>query len=167
MHMNIIERRPHYRMWLLAATLGALAAGCNKDPILGVNGIAALVPAVTAVTPLGGATGVSTSNPQITATLNEPIAPIAGTASMTVTCASPCVDATGIVTLDATNTIATLTLTCDTALTSSTVYTVASGGPACRAVVVAMLSPYSWKFTTVASPADLTSPRVSTTSPAT
>ena len=82
MHMNIIERRPQYRMWLLAATLCALAAGCNKDPILGVKGIAVLVPAVTAVTPLGGATGVSTTSPQITATLNEPIAPIAITAEI-------------------------------------------------------------------------------------
>ncbi len=116
MHMNIIERRPQYRMWLLAVTLGALAAGCNKDAILGVQGIAGLVPAVTAVTPLAGATGVSITNPQITATLNEPIAPITGTASMTVTCAAPCVNATGIVTLDATNTIATFTLTPGTTL---------------------------------------------------
>ena len=162
--MNIIERRPHYRMWLLAMTLGALAAGCNKDAILGVQGIAVLVPAVTAVTPLGGATGVSTTNPQITATLNEPIA---GTASMTVTCASPCVDATGIVTLDATNTLATFTLTAGTALTTSTVYTVTISGVTSLAGGVAMLAPYVWKFTTVASPADLTRPRVSTTFPAT
>ena len=140
--MNIIEKRPHYRMWLLAVTLGALAAGCNKDAILGVQGIAVLVPAVTAVTPLGGATGVSTTNPQITATLNEPIAPIAGTASMTVTCASPCVDATGIVTLDATNTIATFTLTAGTALTTSTVYTVTISGATSLAGGVAMLAPY-------------------------
>src|SRR3984957_5935859 len=167
MHMNIIERRPQYRMWLLAATLCALAAGCNKDPILGVKGIAVLVPAVTAVTPLGGATGVSTTSPQITATLNEPIAPIAGTASMTVTCAAPCVNATGIVTLDATNTIATFTLTAGTALATSTVYTVTISGATSLAGGVAMLAPYVWTFTTVASPGDLTRPRVLTTFPAT
>src|ERR1700722_12092066 len=108
MHMTIIERRPRCRTWLVAMTLGALAAGCNsQDPILGANGIAAMVPAVTAVTPTNGATGVSTSNPQITATLSEAVAPITGTASLTVTCAAPCVDATGIVTLDAAHTIAT------------------------------------------------------------
>src|ERR1700730_17275923 len=167
MHMNIIESRPRCLTWLMAVTLGVLAAGCGKDPILGANGIAALVPAVIAVTPLNGATGVPTSNTLITATLNEPVAPITGTASMTVTCAAPCVDATGIVTLDATNTIGTFTLTGGTALTTSTVYTVTISGATSLAGGVAMLAPYVWTFTTVASPGDLTRPRVLTTFPAT
>ena len=84
--MNIIESRPRFRTWLVAATLGALVAGCGQDRIFGVNGIAVVVPAVTVVTPTPGATGVSTTSPQITATLNVPVAPITGTASMTVTC---------------------------------------------------------------------------------
>ena len=150
MHMNIIESRPRCRVWLMAVTLGALAAGCNgQDPILGANGIAALVPAVTAVTPLNGATGVLT-NTLVTATLNEPVAPITGTASMTVTCATPCVNPTGAVTLDATHTIATFTLKSGTALTSSTVYTATITGATSLAGGVAMAAPYTWQFTTVA-----------------
>src|ERR1700730_4842751 len=154
MHMNIIESRPRYRTWLMAVTLGALAAGCGRDPILGTNGIAALVPAVTAVTPLNGATGVSTSNPLITATLNEAVAPITGTASMTVTCAAPCVNATGAVTLDATHTIATFTLTPGTTLATLTQYTGTITGATSLASGVAMAGPYTWQFTTVASAAD-------------
>src|SRR5277367_2263991 len=97
MSMKIIESGPRCRTWVvaLALTLGALTAGCNKDPILGSTGIAVLVPAVTAVTPLNGATDVLT-NSLVTATLNEPVAAITGTASMTVTCTAPvpatCVD---------------------------------------------------------------------------
>src|ERR1700680_1268438 len=167
MHMNIIESRPRCLTWLMAVTLGVLAEGCGKDPILGANGIAALVPAVIAVTPLNGATGVPTSNTLITATLNEPVAPITGTASMTVTCGAPCVNATGAVTLDAANTIATFTLTPGTTLATLTQYTGTITGATSLASGLAMAGPFTWKFTTVAAPADLTRPRVSTTSPAT
>ena len=63
--MNIIESRPRYRKWAmtvsLALALGALVAGCHQDAILGSNGIAAMRPAVTAVTPSPGATGVLTN----------------------------------------------------------------------------------------------------------
>src|ERR1700688_3157681 len=151
MHMNIIESHPRCRIWAIAATLGALAAGCNgQDPILGVNGIAVLVPIVTVVTPAPGATGVSTTNPNITATLNVPVAPITGTASMTVTCVTPCVNPTGVVTLDATHTIATFTLTSGTVLASSTVYTATIAGATSLAAGVPMAGPYTWQFTTSA-----------------
>jgi hypothetical protein len=151
MHMNIIESRPRCRIWAIAATLGALTAGCNsQDPILGVNGIAVVVPAVTVVTPSPGATGVSTTNPQITATLNVPVAPITGTSSMTVTCVTPCVKPTGVVTLDATHTIATFTLTSGTALASSKVYTATIAGATSLAAGVAMAAPFTWQFTTSA-----------------
>jgi hypothetical protein len=56
MNMNIADSRPRSRMWLMVMALAALAAGCGRDPILGTNGIAALVPAVTAETPADGAT---------------------------------------------------------------------------------------------------------------
>ena len=148
MHMNIIERRPRCRTWVMALTLGALAAACSKDPILGVNGNAALVPMVTAVTPLNGATGVAT-NTLVTATLNEAVGPITGTASMTVTCVTPCVNPTGTVTLDATHTIATFTLTAGTTLTSSTTYTATITGATSLAGGIAMAAPYTWQFTTV------------------
>jgi hypothetical protein len=38
MHMNVIESRPRCRTWLMAVTLGALAAACGRDQILGTNG---------------------------------------------------------------------------------------------------------------------------------
>src|ERR1700679_3063810 len=107
MHMNIIESRPRFGTWLVAATLGALVAGCGQDRIFGANGIAVVVPAVTVVTPTPGPTGVCPPSPQITATPKVPGAPITGTDSMTVTCVTPCVNPTGVVTLDATHTIAT------------------------------------------------------------
>ena len=164
--MNITESRPRCRAWIMVLALGALAAGCNRDAILGSNGTAALVPAVTAVTPLSGATGVLT-NSLVTATLNEPVAPITGTASMTVTCAAPCVNATGAVTLDATHTIAAFTLTPGTTLVPGTLYTGTITGAAALSSGIAMAGPYTWQFTTVGSPQDLTRPRVSATDPAT
>ena len=164
--MNIIESRPRCRAWLMALTLGALAAGCNKDAIFGSNGTAALMPAVTAVTPLSGATGVL-NNSLVTATLNEPVAPIAGGASMTVTCAAPCVNATGAVTLDATHTIATFTLTPGTTLAPGTLYTGTIAGATALSNGIAMARPYTWQFTTVGTPSDLTRPQVSVTAPAT
>src|SRR3984957_16287451 len=166
MSMNIIESRPQWRAWVMALALGALVAGCNKDAILGSNGIAALVPAVTAVTPLSGATGVLT-NSIVTATLNEPVAPMTGTASMTVTCAAPCVNATGTVTLDATHTVATFTLTPGTALATATLYTGKITGATALSSGTAMARPYTWQFPTVGTPPALTRPQVPVTAPAT
>ena len=164
--MNAIDSRPRCRTWLMAVTLSALAAACGKDQILGTNGIAALVPAVTSVTPLNGATGVLT-NTLVTATFNEAMAPISGSASMTVTCAAPCANPTGTVTLDATKTVATFTLTPGTALATATDYTVTITAATSLASGVAMAGPYTWQFTTVGTPADVTRPRVSSTVPAT
>ena len=164
--MNIFESRPRCRAWLMALTLGALATGCNKDPILGSAGIAVLVPMVTAQTPAIGATNVLT-NTLVTATLNEPVAPITGTASMTVTCAAPCVSPTGVVTLDATNTIATFTLTAGTTLATGTQYTATISGAKTLNGGVAMTGPYSWQFTTVIAPSDLTRPQIAATDPVT
>ena len=147
--MNFTDSRPRRRMWALALTLAALAAGCSKDPILGSRGITAVVPMVIAVTPLNGAKGVPT-NTLVTATLNEAVNPITGTASMTVTCVTPCVNPTGTVTLDATHTIATFTLKAGTTLTSSTVYTATITGATSLAGGIAMAAPYTWQFTTVA-----------------
>jgi hypothetical protein len=154
-------------MWLRVVALGALAAGCGRDPILGTQGIAVLVPAVIAETPADGATDVLTSTTVITATLNEAVAPITGTASMTVTCAAPCVSPTGVVTLDTTHTIATFTLTPGTTLATLTKYTGTVTGATSRAGGIAMAGPFAWQFTTVAAPSDLTRPRVSVTNPVT
>src|ERR1700721_1279638 len=166
MRMKIIESRRRCRAWIVALALGALAAGCNKDSIFGNNEIAGMVPAVSAVTPLNGATDVLTKT-LVTATLNEPVAPLTGTASMTVTCAAPCVNAAGTVTLDATHTVATFMLTPGTTLAPATQYTGTITGATALSNGIAMSRPYTWKFTTVGTPSDLTRPRISATDPVT
>jgi hypothetical protein len=137
-------------MWSMVAALSALAAGCGRDAIFGANGITGDRPTVIAETPANGATAVPTTSTIINVTFNEKVAPITGTASMTVTCASPCVNATGTVTLDATNTIATFTLTAGTTLATLTTYTGTVTGAQSLTTGVSMASPFTWKFTTAA-----------------
>ena len=164
--MNI-EGGRGYRTWIIAATLCVLATGCNRDQIFGSDKIAAVVPAVTAETPANGASGVLTSTAAISATLNVPIAPLTGTAGFTLTCAAPCVNATGVVSLDATHTIATFTLTPGTTLAPLTQYTGTIAGATSLSSGVPMAAPFTWQFTTVGTPADMTRPRVLMTNPVT
>jgi hypothetical protein len=165
--MNNIERRPRYQRLIMAVTLCVLAAGCGQDQIFGNDGTAALIPVVTSETPTDGTAGVLVTTPSISATLNEAVNPITGTASFTLTCAAPCANPTGTVSLDATHTIATFTLTPGTTLAPSTVYTATISGVTGVASGVAMTAPFAWTFTTVATPADVTRPRVLSTNPAT
>ena len=167
MCMNIIERRPRYLSLIIAATLCVLAAGCGRDQIFGSARTAALVPVVTTVIPANGATGVLVTTASISATLNEPVSPITGSASFTLTCAAPCTNATGVVSLDATNTIATFTLTPGTTLAPGTLYTATITGAMGLASGVPMAAPFVWQFTTVGTPADVTRPRVLITNPVT
>jgi hypothetical protein len=151
--MYITQRHARCRAWSIAIALGVLATGCGrdgKDSIFGSNGIAGMAPTVTAAVPLNGAIDVTTNNPLITATFSEPMQPITGTASMTVTCAAPCTNATGTVTLDATSTIATFTLTPGTALSILTQYTVTITGAMSLSSGIPIAAPYSWQFTTAA-----------------
>src|SRR5580658_5436347 len=147
--------------WSTALLLGILAAGCSRDPILG-TGVATLAPMVTAVTPLSNATGVPVTT-TVTATFNEPMAPISGAASFTVTCAAPCVSPVGTAALNAANTIATFTLTAGTALVPLTLYTATITGATSRAGGIALAAPYVWKFTTVSTPV---APTVTAVAPA-
>jgi hypothetical protein len=139
-----------YTACFTALLLGLLAAGCSRDPILG-TGVATLAPMVTTVLPLGNAMAVPIST-TVAATFNEPMAPISGAASFTVTCAAPCVNPTGTVALDATNTIATFTLTPGTALVPLTLYTATITAATSLAGGIALASPYTWQFTTVSMP---------------
>lgn len=102
----------------------------------------------------------------VVATFSEPVAPLTGGASFTLTCAAPCTNPTGSVALDATNTIATFTLTPTTTLASLTAYTATVTGATSLATGVALAAPYVWHFTT-GTAADATRPRVIQTSPAT
>lgn len=134
-------------------------AACSKDPILGVGAISARLPTVTAVTPLNGATGVAVTNPVITATFSEPMKPLVP-ANFTLTCAAPCVNATGTVALDSTNTIATFTPALS--LAANTLYTATVSGATSLSTGFALAKPYVWTFTTTtASP-----PTVTATAPA-
>jgi hypothetical protein len=143
----------------------ALLAGCNagKDPILGGGGVA-LVPAATTGTPANAATGVSISAPGITVTFNQPMAALTGGASFVVTCAAPCVNPAGTVALDSTNRIATYTLATGTSLAPLTPYTATVTGARSLATGLAMASPFTWTFTTGATP-DTTRPLVTATLP--
>jgi Ice-binding-like/Bacterial Ig-like domain len=136
--------------WFTALLLGLLAAGCSRDPVLG-TGVATLAPMVTAVAPLSNAVGVPVST-TVAATFNEPMAPISGAASFTVTCAAPCVSPTGTVALDATNTIATFTLTAATTLAPLTLYTATVTGATNLTAGTALAAPYTWQFTTGSTP---------------
>jgi hypothetical protein len=168
--MNHFQRISRALPWCSALLLTGLLAACGggggRDPILGIGGVAALAPTVTAVTPLNNAVGVSIATPGITATFSEPMAAIAGTASFTVTCAAPCVSPTGTVTLDASNRIASYALAAGTSLTPLTLYTATITGASSLATGLTLAAPYVWKFTTGVAP-DLVRPRVLVTLPAT
>lgn len=156
-------------MWLMALLLVALAAGCGggdegRDPILGTGTIVALAPTVTAVAPVNNATGVPINNTIITAAFSEPMAPITGGATFTVTCTAPCGSPTGTAVLDATNRIATFTTA--TPLEPLTLYTATVTGAKSLATGLALAGPYVWQFTTGVTP-DTTRPSVTLTVPAT
>jgi Ice-binding-like/Bacterial Ig-like domain len=147
--------------WAPALLLGLLAAGCgSEDQILGA-GVATSAPMVTAVTPLNNAVAVPLST-TVTANFNQAMAPITGAASFTITCAAPCVSPTGTVSLSAGSTIATFTLTPQTALTPDTVYTATITGATGLANGIALAQPKVWVFTTVAS---LIAPTVTAVAP--
>jgi hypothetical protein len=122
-------------------------------------------PTVTAVDPMNAAVAVPI-NDTVNAVFSEPMAPIAGAATFTVTCAKPCVDPTGSITLDSTSTVATFTLTAGTTLTANTPYTATITDATSLANGVPLAAPYGWAFTTGAT-ADTTRPRVLVTDPVT
>src|SRR3954469_17590452 len=102
-----MNRFKSIRPWLAALLVGALVAcgggGGGRDPVLGFDAPPA-PPTVTAVAPVNGATGVPVNNTIITAGFSEPMAAITG-ANFTVTCAAPCANPAGTVTLDSTGRI--------------------------------------------------------------
>jgi hypothetical protein len=166
---NELKGYSRFLAWSMALLLSALAAGCGgggggRDPILGVGNIVALPPTVTAVAPVNNAAGVPINNTIITAAFSEPMSPLTGSATFTITCAAPCANATGTVALDATNRIATFTTAAN--LAPLTLYTGTITGARSIATGLALAAPYIWQFTTGLAP-DTTRPRVTLTDPAT
>lgn len=149
--------------------LAVAISGCGdsgRDPILGTGGeLAGLPPAVTAVAPLNGATGVAINNTIITAAFSEPMDALTA-GDFTVTCSAPCTAPDGTATLNAAGTVATFTLASGTALDLTTEYTGTISGATSRATGFGLQQPYIWRFTTRAS-SDTTRPRVTVTQPAT
>jgi hypothetical protein len=171
-----MNRFQSIRPWLAALLLGALAAcggGGGRDEVLGFDGrpvpppiVVAAPPTVTAVAPVNNATGVAVNNTIITAAFSEPMAPLTGTATFTVTCAAPCASPTGTVALDSTNKIATFRLPTGGTLAAGTTYTATVTGAKSLASGLALASPYTWRFSTGVL-ADTTRPTVALTAPVT
>jgi len=129
------------------------------------TGTAPPPPTVTAVDPTKNATGVAI-NDTVNAIFSEKMAPVGVIGSFTVTCIAPCVDPTGSVTMDSTQTVATFTVAPGTTLTANTPYKATITGATSFTTGVALANPYTWTFTTGAT-VDTTRPRVLLTSPAT
>lgn len=170
--MNRFERYSKRLLWSIPVVITAFVAGCGggggggQDPILGTGANSVLAPTVTAVAPVANATGVPINNTIINAAFSEPMAPITGGASFTVTCANPCTNPVGTVALDSTNRVATFTLAPATALAPLTLYTATVTGARSLATGLPLANPYVWQFTTGVIP-DTTRPRVILTAPAT
>lgn len=123
-------------------------------------------PTVNAVAPASNATGVALNLAVINAEFSEPVAPLASPANFTVTCAAPCTNPTGTVSLDASGRVASYTLTPGTPLEPQTLYTATVNGATSQATGLAMTAPYVWRFTTGMAN-DVTRPRVTVTQPLT
>lgn len=145
--MNKLQNYSTRLKWLIPVCAITLMTACGgKDDVLGSSANAALAPSVTAVTPARNADDVLVYDPMISATFNEAVAVVGSGASMVVTCESPCTNPMGAVSIDSTNRIATFTPTAD--LMGMTDYTVTITGATSLATGLAMVSPYSWDFTT-------------------
>jgi len=125
---------------LVAATIGC---GGNNSGNGDLNAI--LRPWVTGVTPAKYAIGVPNTNPGITATFSEQMAPINGNATFVLSTALvPSVQ--GTVTLDSTKRVATFTPTAS--LLPSTLYTATLNGITSNTTGRAIENTYVWTFTT-------------------
>lgn len=115
-------------------------------------------PAVTAVTPANGATGVSVSS-ALTATFNEAMnaSSLNGAFTLTPSGGSP---VAGTVSYNSAS--STATFTPGASLASNTTYTASISTAAASSAGVALAQSYSWSFTTAAAPA----PTVVSTTPA-
>lgn len=133
------------RMCAVAVILAAAAIGCGGNNSGNGDLNAILRPWVTGVTPVNSATAVSFTNPVITATFSEQMAPINGSATFTLASAlNPSVS--GTVTLDSTKRVATFTPT--NILVPATLYTATLNGITSNTTGRAIENTYVWTFTT-------------------
>jgi hypothetical protein len=133
------------RLGSVAALLAAAALGCGGNNSGNGDLNAILRPYVTVVAPSNNAIGVPVTNPVITATFSEQMAPINGGATFTLSSALNA-GIPGSVALDSTKRIATFTPT--SALVPSTLYTATVNGITSNTTGRAIENAYVWTFTT-------------------
>lgn len=143
--MNSFERRSTPWLCLAAAVSVAALVGCagNNSGNGDLNAI--LRPWVTTVAPLNNATGVSITNPVISATFSEQMAPVSGSTTFTIASALNG-SVTGTVSLDSTKRVATFSPT--NTLEPLTVYTATVNGFTSNTTGRAIEYAYVWSFTT-------------------
>lgn len=163
--MNKFASYSRGRPWFMALLLSGLLAACgggNQDPILGGD-VATLVPSVTAVTPLAGATAVPINTKVITAAFNKAMDATTLTASsFTLSCPGTTAVAGAVVSFAATGNVATLTLPTATNLPASSLCTASVTTAAKDTFGLTLASNFSWSFTTGPNP-DTTPPTVTGT----
>lgn len=154
--MNKLQSYSNRLTWIIPVCAITLMTACggSKDPVLGSSANAALAPSVTNVTPNRDADNVLVYDPMISATFNEPVVVVGSGANMAVTCNSPCTNPAGAVSIDTNNRVATFTPVTD--LMGMTEYTVTITGAKSLATGLALVSPYSWSFTTGAASTAIT-----------
>jgi hypothetical protein len=129
----------------VAAILVAANLGCGGNNSGNGDLNAILRPWVVSVAPVNTASGVSFTNPVITATFSEQMAPINGNASFTLSSAlNP--NVSGTVVLDSTKRIATFTPT--NILVPATLYTATVNGITSNTTGRSIENAYTWTFTT-------------------
>ena len=143
--MNSFERRSTPWLCLAAVCSVATLVGCagNNSGNGDLNAI--LRPWVIRVAPLTNTTGVPITNPVISATFSEQMAPVSGSTTFTL---SSALEATvpGSVGLDSTKRVATFTPT--NILVPLTIYTVTVNGFTSNTTGRAIEYAYVWTFTT-------------------
>lgn len=133
------------RMLSAAAFVFVAIIGCGGKNSGNGDLNAFLRPWVTVVAPANGATGVPITNPVITATFNEQMAPINGSTTFTMS-SSLNANVSGTVALDSTKRVATFTPT--NILVPGTLYTVTVNGFTSNTTGRAIENAYVWSFTT-------------------
>jgi hypothetical protein len=143
--MKNITRSSALNLFPVAVILVAATLGCGGNNSGNGDLNAILRPWVVSVTPVNTASGVPFTNPVITATFSEQMAPINGNATFTLSSAlNPSV--AGTVTLDSTKRIATFTPT--NILVPATLYTANVNGITSNTTGRAIENAYAWTFTT-------------------
>jgi hypothetical protein len=156
--MRIIAGTLRYWIGSTAVASVIFAAGCGSggkhalvDSLYDETRVrtASQAPTVTAAAPGNDAVGVPL-NDSIAAAFSEPMNPITGAASITVTCEAPCTSPMGTIALDTSGADATFTPAAN--LMPLTLYTVTITEATSVATGLPLASPYVWQFTTGTAP---------------